>query len=290
MIFADFASSGPFLAQAAFVSPLAALTGTTQTLLTWGPTALVGLLVGFFVGLTGVGGGVLLAPVLVFMGIQPSVAVGTDLVYGSVTKLVGTIRNVRARQVDWNWVTAMALGSVPAGLAGSYLVNWLQRHEPTAERILLHCLGAVLTLAAVTNLFSIRWLRNRTVKTLADWTPDHWSNRIRVALLGAIIGFLVGLTSVGSGSLIAMVLMLTSRLSVHKLIGTDIAHAMLLVAVASIAHLDIGTVDLRLAGNLLIGSIPGVLIGGSLTGVVPQQPLKVGVCALVLVAGVKMLS
>jgi uncharacterized membrane protein YfcA len=269
----------------------AALTlSATAALVQWGPTALVGLLVGFFVGLTGVGGGVLLAPVLVFMGIQPSVAVGTDLVYGSVTKLVGTVRNVRARQVDWHWTGALAVGSLPAGLAGSYFVHWLQHHEPTAEHILLKALGAVLTLAAVVNLVSVLWLRGRAIKTLADWSPSSWSNRARVALIGAVIGFLVGLTSVGSGSLIAMVLMLTSRLTVHKLIGTDIAHAMLLVAVASIAHLDIGTVDLHLAANLLVGSIPGVLIGGSLTGVVPQQPLKVGVCALVLVAGVKMLS
>lgn len=255
----------------------------------WGPTALIGLAVGFFVGLTGVGGGVLLAPVLIFMGIQPSVAVGTDLVYGSVTKLVGTIRNVREKRVDWDWVLALAVGSLPAGLAGSYFVQWLKQNDAGAEKVLLHALGFVLTFAAVLNLVSALYLRGRTVQTLADWTPTTWRNRVRVALLGAIVGFLVGLTSVGSGSLFAMMLMLTSRLPVQRLIGTDIAHAMLLVAVCSVAHLDIGTVDLGLAGNLLVGSIPGVLIGGSLTGVVPPHPLKVGVCLLVLIAGVKMI-
>ncbi len=255
----------------------------------WGPTALVGMLVGFFVGLTGVGGGVLLAPVLIYMGIQPSVAVGTDLVYGSVTKLVGTVRNVREKRVDWNWALALAVGSLPAGLAGSYLVQWLKKNDAGAEKFLLHSLGLVLTLAAVLNLVSALYLRGREVQTVADWTPTNWLNRLRVALLGAVIGFLVGLTSVGSGSLFAMMLMLTSRLPVQRLIGTDIAHAMLLVAVASVAHLDIGTVDLNLATNLLVGSIPGVLIGGSLTGVVPPHPLKVGLCVLVLAAGVKML-
>lgn len=251
--------------------------------------AFVGLMVGFFVGLTGVGGGVILAPVLVFLGIQPSVAVGTDLVYGSVTKLVGTARNVVDRRVDWSWTLALALGSVPAGLLGSYLIAYLRHQKLDVDGLLLSALGAVLVLAAGLNLLSELWLRNRKTEARADWTPDTWPKRLRVAAAGAVVGFLVGLTSVGSGSLVAMLLMFTSRLPLQRLVGTDIAHAMLLVAAASVAHLDIGTVDMTLAGNLLLGSIPGVLVGTRLTGHTPTRLLKLLVCGLVLAAGLKML-
>ena len=268
---------------------------------------LIGLLVGFFVGLTGVGGGVLLAPVLILMGIQPSVAVGTDLVYGTVTKFVGTLRNIKERRVDWSWTFALALGSVPAGLAGSFFIGWLRGHYANAESILLTALGAVLAFAALVNIVSelrlVDWVRRRLSgrpsaladapladQALADWTPTNARSRVKIAIAGALIGFMVGLTSVGSGSLVAMLLLFTSRLPVARLVGTDIAHAMLLVAGASLAHLQMGTVDLSLAGNLRLGSIPGVLIGGRLVGIAPSRPLKLGVCGLVFVAGLKMVA
>jgi uncharacterized membrane protein YfcA len=251
---------------------------------------LVGLVVGFFVGLTGVGGGVILAPILIYLGIQPSVAVGTDLVYGSITKLVGTWRNVQAKRVDWRWVRALAVGSIPAGVAGSYLIDWLRHTQPEAEPIVKMALGAVLTFAAAVNIGSEFFIRGKKRAQLADWTPRDARTRIVVASAGALIGFMVGLTSVGSGSLFALLLLFTSRLEMPTLVGTDIAHAMLLVAAASLAHIDIGTVDYGLAVNLLMGSIPGVLIGGRLVGILPARALKVGVCALVLVAGVKMLG
>ena len=251
--------------------------------------ALVGLTVGFFVGLTGVGGGVILAPVLIFLGIQPSVAVGTDLVYGSVTKLVGTWRNIKAKRVDWNWVWALALGSVPAGVAGSYLIDYLRHTEPQAEPIIKKALGIVLFFAAAVNIGSEVFLRGKANKLLTDWTPRNVPTRLVVALAGALIGFMVGLTSVGSGSLFALLLLFTSRLDMPVLVGTDIAHAMVLVAAASVAHIDIGTVDYGLAANLLVGSIPGVLIGGRMVGILPARALKLVVCVLVLLAGGKML-
>ena len=251
--------------------------------------ALVGLAVGFFVGLTGVGGGVILAPVLIFLGIQPSVAVGTDLVYGSVTKLVGTWRNVKAKRVDWNWVWALALGSVPAGVAGSYLIDYLRHTQPEAEPIIKKALGIVLFFAASVNIGSELFLRGKEHKLLVDWTPRNVPTRVLVALAGALIGFMVGLTSVGSGSLFALLLLFTSRLEMPVLVGTDIAHAMVLVAAASVAHIDIGTVDYGLAANLLVGSIPGVLIGGRMVGILPARALKLAVCVLVLLAGGKML-
>ncbi len=259
-----------------------------QTQFEW-TRALVGLLVGFFVGLTGVGGGVILAPILISLGIQPSVAVGTDLVYGTVTKLVGTTRNIAAKRVDWNWVWALALGSVPAGLAGSYLIDWLRHTQPHAEPIIKTALGAVLTFAAAVNIGSEVFLRGKKQTQLADWTPRDAGTRTRVALAGALIGFMVGLTSVGSGSLIALLLLFTARLDMATLVGTDIAHAMLLVAAASLAHIDIGTVDYGLAINLMAGSIPGVLIGSRMVGILPARAMKIGVCVLVLVAGVNML-
>lgn len=253
-------------------------------------TALVGLLVGFFVGLTGVGGGVILAPILIFMGIAPSVAVGTDLVYGSITKLVGTVRNVRDKRVDWQWALTLAAGSIPAGIAGSYLIAYFRNHYSNAEAIVLHCLGAVLVIAATANVVSDLFVKGKAVVHWADWTPIDNKTRLKVMAVGAIIGLMVGLTSVGSGSLFAMMLMFTSRLPMQKLVGTDIAHAMLLVAASSLAHIDIGTVNYALAGNLLMGSIPGVLIGGRLMGIVPARNMKLMICVLVLLAGVKMLA
>lgn len=252
-------------------------------------TALVGLLVGFFVGLTGVGGGVLLAPALVALGIQPSIAVGTDMVYGTVTKLVGTIRNVRNKTVDWVWVRTLAMGSLPAGVLGSYLVAWLRAGHADAEPVLKKVLGATLVLASAVSLLSDLWLKRSGKQGVLDWTPTVPASRWKVAGVGAVIGLLVGLTSVGSGSLIAVFLLLTSRLPMANLVGTDIAHAMLLVGAASLAHLNIGTVDLGLAANLLVGSLPGVLLGGQLTTKVPARGLKAGVCVLVLLAGGKML-
>ncbi len=251
---------------------------------------LVGLLVGFLVGLTGVGGGVLLAPILVFLGIQPSVAVGTDMVYGTLTKSIATVRNVAQRRLDWSWTLALATGSVPAGVAGSFCVHWLRLNHADAEGVILRALGAVLAFAAVVSLLSELVLKRYDLATLLDWTPTNWANRGKVAVAGAAIGFVVGLTSVGSGSLFALLLLFTSRLSAQKLVGTDIAHATLLVAAASVAHLDIGTVDLQLAANLLCGSIPGVLAGTALMPRVPSRPLKLLICALVLAAGVKMLA
>lgn len=250
----------------------------------------VGLMVGFFVGLTGVGGGVILAPVLIWLGIQPSVAVGTDLVYGSVTKLVATYRNVKEKRVDWQWVGALALGSLPAGLAGSFTVHWLRLNHPNAESLILKALGAVLALAAVLSLLSDLWLKRRNIELVADWTPATSRNVVKVAIAGALVGFLVGLTSVGSGSLYAMLFMFTSRLRSQQLVGTDIAHATLLVAVCGLAHLDFGTVNLTLAANLLVGSIPGVLLGSRLMAHAPARSLKLGISSLVLLAGVRMFA
>jgi len=253
-------------------------------------TALVGLSVGFLVGLTGVGGGVLLAPILIFLGIQPSVAVGTDMAYGTLTKIVATIKNVRAKRVDWRWAKALALGSIPAGIAGSLTVHWLRLHHADAEHVILRALGGVLAFAALVSVLSELVLKRLALRTTVDWTPSTWSNRAKVAVAAALIGFVFGLTSVGSGSLFALLLLFTSRLEAKLLVGTDIAHATALVAAAAVAHLEIGTVNLPLAANLLCGSIPGVLAGTALMPRVPSRPLKLAICVLVAAAGVKMIA
>lgn len=226
------------------------------------------------------------------MGVQPTVAVGTDLVYGTLTKFVATVRNVADRRVDWNWTWALAFGSIPGGLGGSFLIQVLrERHGLQADNIVKTALGVVLVLAAGLNLWTeLSPHRRRNPGPVADWTPIGGSPRIKVGLAGLLVGFMVGLTSVGSGSLVAMLLLATSRLDARRLIGTDIAHAMLLVAAASLAHLSIGTVDMGLALNLLCGSIPGVLLGTRLAGLTPTRPLKLAVTALVLAAGVKLLA
>jgi uncharacterized membrane protein YfcA len=158
-------------------------------------TVFVGLMVGFFVGLTGVGGGVILAPVLVFMGVQPTVAVGTDLVYGSVTKVVGTWRNTVEKRVDWPWVWALASGSIPGGIAGSYAIAWLRNSQgPGADYVVKVALGVVLLIASGLTI----WLDLHPIKKplpLVDLTPTGGSRpRKRVMLAGLTIGFAVGLT------------------------------------------------------------------------------------------------
>lgn len=243
-----------------------------------------GLLVGLLIGLTGVGGGVLLTPILVFLGVPPTTAVGTDLFYGSLTKLVGSYQHWKQRSIDWRWVRLMAYGSVPMAVVATYLIQYSRQHYGSAEKLVKTGLGFVMILAAIGTLVHDIY-RKRHAQNENALAIDPEKIKIRVILFGATIGFLVGLTSVGSGSLIAIGLLMFSGLSSKMIVGTDIAHALLLVTAGAIAHWQIGTVNVPLAANLLLGSLPGVMVGSKLAYLTPSRPLRVVVAILILAGG-----
>jgi hypothetical protein len=247
----------------------------------------MGILVGCLVGMTGVGGASLLTPVLVLVGIQPSVAVGTDLFYNSVTKLFGTVQHFRQKTIDFRLVGHLAAGSVPGAVAAVAMLQWFDTFFHNQEHLIRQSLGAVLIAVSLTTL--ARQLFRRNARENRWQAVPLAQKRAATVLIGAALGFIVGLTSIGSGSLFAIALMHLYRLTAAQLVGTDIAHAFLLVTAAGLMHAGFGNVDFLLAFNLLIGSVPGVLLGGALAPKVPAGPLRAVVAALILISGVKLL-
>lgn len=256
--------------------------------MTW-ELSLTGLLIGVLVGLTGMGGGSLLTPILLlFFHFQPAVAVGTDILHGAVFKSVGAVRHrtlgtVQARLSGW-----MLLGSAPMSLAGVALATWLaHRYGDGAESVGRTVLGIALLVGGVGTLVKA-FLRARR---RAD-EPFRLTNRDRVAavLIGLFGGFVVGLTSVGSGVFFALTMLIVFPLRSAKVVGTDIFHAAALLWVAGTGHLFAGNVDLGAIGFLLIGSIPGVLMGSHLTVRIPDRTLRVALATILVLSGVKLVD
>ena len=249
----------------------------------------VGLLTGLLVGMTGMGGGSLMTPILVFLfGIPPSTAIGTDIAHGAAFKSVSAVQhrrmgNVRARLAGW-----MLIGSAPMSLLGVWVnVQLTERYGDDVESVLGQVLGAALLFGAV------GLVAKSVVRSGAPGDPN-WklTNRDRVAaiLIGASGGFIVGLTSVGSGVFFGLTLLVIFPLRAHKVVGTDIFHAAVLLYVAGAAHWAAGNVDFGLLFWLLLGSIPGVLIGGRLTLAIPEQFLRLLLAGVLGLAGLKLLD
>lgn len=251
--------------------------------------SVAGLLTGLLVGMTGMGGGSLMTPILVFLfGIPPSTAIGTDIAHGAVFKTVGAVQhrrmgNVRARLAGW-----MLVGSVPASLLGVWLnVQITNHYGDGVKSVMGQVLGGALLFGAV----------GLVAKSLVqpDATGDaSWelTNRDRVAaiLIGTFGGFIVGLTSVGSGVFFGLTLLVVFPLKAHKVVGTDIFHAAILLYVAGAAHWAAGNIDFGILFWLLIGSIPGVLIGGRLTLSIPDTTLRLVLAGVLGLAGIKLLN
>lgn len=247
----------------------------------------MGLLVGFLVGLTGVGGAALLTPILLMIGINPSIAVGTDLLYNSITKFFGTIQHWRQKTIDFGVVKYFAYGSVPGAAIAVGLLFVYGRMFENSEELLKHALGIILIVVSAITL-----LRQLFDKKIGEnrWQLKSLSEKRYLLIgIGLILGFIVGLTSVGSGSLFAIAMLYLLRLSGPQLVGTDIAHAFLLVTVSAALHGTIGNVDYGLVLNLLAGSIPGVIVGSSLSAKVPSRPLRTILAALLLFSGIKLI-
>ncbi len=234
-----------------------------------------GLGVGILVGLTGIGGGSLMTPLLIlFAGVQPVVAIGTDLAYGAVTKTLGGWRHLKKGTVDMGVSKWLAVGSVPGSVLGVVAVNRLHAdYGKGFDDVLLFAIAIALIIVAVTTLTRALFmpaLVAREQHTVALTRAVKGS----AAGIGFVLGFLVGMTSVGSGALIGLALILVFRLTPHRVVGTDVFHAAILLWAAGVAHWVSGSVDFVLMANILIGSLPGVLIGTHLITKVPAAGLR----------------
>ena len=246
-----------------------------------------GLGVGVLVGLTGIGGGSLMTPLLlIFIGTQPHVAVGTDIAYGALTKTVGGWQHLRNGTVDLGVSTWLALGSVPGSIGGVVMVEALPSPPDTA--LLWGVAGALSLTAGITlvRALFVRDIRSRERDSVA------LTRRAKVTAvgLGLLLGFILGVTSVGSGALIGLALILVFRLTPHRVVGTDVFHAAVLLWAAGIAHVIAGNVDYGLMVNILLGSIPGVLAGERLARVVPAAGLRPALGCTMLAAALGVAS
>lgn len=227
--------------------------------------------VGILIGLTGVGGGSLMTPLLVlFAGVKPTIAIGTDLAYGAITKTVGGWQHWRKGTVDFGISGWLALGSIPGSLIGIWLLN---RLEPSTEIMLLGVTGALL-IAALAILARALFLPKLTARE-RHTVQMSGRRKVLAVCIGLILGMILGMTSVGSGALIGLALIFVFQLTPHRVVGTDVFHAAVLLWVAGFAHFLSGNVDFTLMGNILLGSIPGIYVGSSLIHRVPAYALRV---------------
>ena len=233
-----------------------------------------------------------MSPFLLAIGLPAPTAVGTDLVYATVTKLFGSVQHYRQRSVNLQLVGFLALGSVPAGLLGVATVNWLKGslNPDSVGTVLTAAIGAVVILAGVS--LAVRdFIPQRPEKQgRGGWdgkSPMSFRRRALTISLGAVGGYLVGLTSIGSGTMIAIVLLMLYPLSPAVIVGTDVAHALVLSFVVGLVHAISGNVDFSVAGTLLLGGAPGALIGSRLTKLVPGRPLRLLLAVMLICVGVK---
>lgn len=250
--------------------------------------SLAGFLVGALVGMTGVGGGSLMTPILVLLfNFHPVTAVGTDLLYASVTKTVGTAVHGKRQTVDWHIVGGLALGSVPAAIATLFVMSRLGAAEHTGF-LLNTLLGSALFLTAFAVFFR-PWIIRRAgphFSGLPEARISHWT-----VLLGAVLGLLVSITSVGAGALgTTALLILYPRLPIARIAGSDIAHAVPLTLIAGIGHWIMGSVDFGLMLALLAGSIPGIIIGSLLATRSSDAVLRPVLAATLLVVSLRLLT
>lgn len=252
----------------------------------WGYVA-SGLIVGAAVGLTGVGGGSLMTPILILVfGISPVAAVGTDLLYAAVTKSVGSFVHGAHSTINWKVVGRLALGSVPAAIAMLTLLHALGIETSKTSKLITEVLAVALFITASALLFRKRLLTfySDKVGTLTPRQTFHYT-----VLTGVLLGVLVSSTSVGAGALgVTALILLYPELPAARLVGSDIAHAVPLTLVAGAGHWMLGNIDFALLGTLLLGSIPGILIGSLLAPRVPEVILRRTMAVVLFLVAVKL--
>jgi uncharacterized membrane protein YfcA len=246
-----------------------------------------GLGIGVLVGMTGMGGGSLMTPLLILIfGIQPTTAIGTDIFYSAVTKTVGGWRHLRMQTVNMELVKWLALGSVPAAVGGVAIVSVIERQigEDRLDSLVYAVLGGTLLMVGIITLARALILRNLVDER--DRFDVERRHKVAAVLIGATTGFVIGITSAGSGTVIAILLIAVYRLAPRRVVGTDVFHAAVLLWAAGIAHWIGGNVDFVLAGNILIGSVPGVIIGAALSSKAPQGFIRTALGVVLVGSGV----
>jgi uncharacterized membrane protein YfcA len=251
-----------------------------------------GFFVGIVVGLTGVGGGSLMTPILIFFfGIKPYLAVGTDLLFAAFTKMGGTVSLARQRLVPWRVVAHLCAGSIPAALATLYVLHTVGPADPVVQRVMTTTLGVALLLTAAATLFkAVRGKqapRSLPDSQMAQATrARHW---VLPLVFGALIGTLVTLTSVGAGAIgVTVLLILYPLLPLPRIVGADIAYAVPLTLVAGLGHASLGSVDWPLLAKLLAGSLPGIWVGAHLMSRTPERLIRSVLSLLLAYAGTKL--
>jgi uncharacterized protein len=245
----------------------------------------VGFIVGVLIGLSGVGGGVLLLPVLIFgLRVPPLVAVGSDALFNFFTKIPASLLHISRGTVRKNIVIALAVGSVPGSIAGVNLLMYIRHiYGDGVNNFIKTAVGLLLIVIPTLLLFQ------RHIEEHVATRPPTMRGFAGMAVIGLIAGFLVGMTSVGSGSIIMMLLLLFYSFPPKVNVGNDIVHAVILTGVTGLLHFRLGNVDPRLVVSLLIGSIPGGLVGSHLATRVPMLWLRRILCTLLLITGARML-
>jgi uncharacterized membrane protein YfcA len=246
---------------------------------------LVGFAVGILIGMSGVGGGVLLLPVLIFgLRVPPIVAVGSDALFNFFTKIPASLMHLKSGTVRRKVVIALAVGSIPGSICGVKLLMYIRHlYGDGVNSFIKTAVGVLLIIVPILLLF-----QKRIEERVAN-RPPSMKGFAGMALIGLGAGFLVGMTSVGSGSIIMMLLLLFYRFPPKVNVGTDIVHAVILTGVTSLMHFKLGNVDPRLVISLLIGSIPGGLLGSHFATRIPTLWLRRVLCTLLLITGARML-
>ena len=250
---------------------------------------LSGFAVGAIVGLTGVGGGSLMTPLLVLLfGIHPATAVGTDLLYAAITKAGGTVVHGRKGHIDWQIVRRLAAGSIPATAITIYILSHLPKQSAAATGVISVSLGIALLLTAAAIIFR---------KHIIAYAQQHDGSFIQRHLgpvtvaVGATLGVLVSISSVGAGALgVAALFFLYPHLPAVRVVGSDVAHAVPLTLVAGLGHWWLGSVDWSLLGSLLLGSLPGIWVGSHISAKVPDRILRPILASMLVLVGAKLIA
>lgn len=250
---------------------------------------LSGLAVGFIVGMTGVGGGSLMTPILLFFGIPPTTAVGTDLLYAAITKAGGVAVHQRKGNINWRITGLLALGSLPAAVLTLFVMHQVGFESKHVNDTIKVALGATLVFTALAIVFKQKLL-HWSHSSNAIFTRMTMPQREKATVVtGVILGVAVTVTSIGAGALGTVALFLVFPiLPVARLVGTEIAHAVPLTLVAGLGHAGLGNVNWDLLVNLLIGSLPGIYVGSHLTAAVPEKILRPTLATIMVLVGAKL--
>ncbi|MCM2293014.1 sulfite exporter TauE/SafE family protein [Allorhizobium sp. BGMRC 0089] len=254
--------------------------------------SLSGFLVGALVGITGVGGASLMTPLMVLLfGIHPATAVGTDLLYASITKMAGAVVHGRQGNIRWRLVSLLALGSIPATAVTLWLMSGTDRKSAHAETLLTTSLGIMLLGTAIILLFRDVLMRYETRFFTRAQAPKPRTIAIATVALGLTLGVVVTMTSVGAGAIgVTVLLFLYHRAAISEIVGSDIAHAIPLTLIGGVGYWIIGDVNWVMLGSLLIGSIPGIVIGSYVAPKMPEKIVRTVLAVVLAIVAVKLIK